>query len=321
MKRIISLFSLLFAAIFMTGCITVSLPDSELRQVTIEPGDGFSPDKIAIIEVAGVLSDSGSGDGFFSRDGSIVDLAKKLSMAEKDSKIKAVVLRLNTPGGGVTASDIMYHEIKKFREESEKPVYVSMQTVAASGGYYIAMASDRIYATPTTITGSIGVIATFPEIDGLMNRFGVEMNAITSGDNKDAGAFYKQMDPDERQIFQSLVDDMYGQFVQVIQANRTDLTTDQISEAADGRVYTANQALELGLIDEIMYLDEVLEDIEDREGLDEPEVIIIRRGSGPRGETVYAASPKPTTVNLMSIEIDRWQAMNNREVFNYLWIP
>jgi len=321
LKRITLLFSLIFAAIFMTGCITVSLPDSELRQVTIEPGDGFSPDKIAIIEVAGVLSDSGSGDGFFSRDGSIVDLAKKLSMAEKDSKIKAVVLRLNTPGGGVTASDIMYHEIKKFREESEKPVYVSMQTVAASGGYYIAMASDRIYATPTTITGSIGVIATFPEIDGLMNRFGVEMNAITSGDNKDAGAFYKQMAPDEREIFQSLVDDMYGQFVEVIQNNRTDLTSDQIAQAADGRVYTANQALEIGLIDEIMYLDEVLEDIEEREGLDEPEVVIIRRASNPRGETVYAASPEPTTVNLMSIEIDRWQAMNNREVFNYLWIP
>lgn len=313
----------LTSSIFMTGCVTVPLFDQELQQVTIQQGSGFSPKKIAVIDISGVLTNSGSGNSFFDSDSSVVSLSKKLSMIKKDNRIEAVILRVNTPGGGVTASDIMYHEIQNFKEETGLPVYTSMQTVAASGGYYVSMASDRVYATPTTITGSIGVIGTFPEVKGLMDRFGVEMNAITSGENKDAGAFYKNMEPSERALYQGMIDDMYAQFISVIDTNRTNMTTEQLLPLADGRVYTANQALEVGLIDKIAYLDEVIDDVAKENGLSDPSIVIIRKAAGSSDDTIYAAQPQTMApeYNLFKLDFDRWEAMGQNEVFNYIWMP
>lgn len=320
-----NIFKCLFLTLFtlmLQGCISVKLFDEQLQTVTVEKGSGFGRSKIAIIDVSGVLTDSGPGSGFMNSDSSVVSLSKKLDYLKKDSRIKALVLRVNSPGGGVTASDIMYNMLSTFSEEEKIPVYVSMQSVAASGGYYISMAAKEVYATPTSITGSMGVIATFPEVDGLMGKVGLSMNAITSGKNKDTGAFYKKMTAEDRALYQAVVDEMYGQFLDVIAKNRTNLTPEQVKTLADGRIYTAQQAYSEGLIDGVLYLEDVVERVKVNEKLSNAEVILIKQGSASANDTVYASAPTTTNqYNLLNIQMDRWQALGHNEVFSYLWMP
>lgn len=310
-------------AVLLQGCISVKLFDNQFQAVTIEQGSGFGRSKIAVVDISGVLTDTGPGNGFMDSDSSVVSLSKKLDYIKNDRRVKAVVLRVNTPGGGVTASDIMYNMLTKFSEEENIPVYVSMQSVSASGGYYISMAAKEIYATPTTITGSIGVIATFPEVDGLMGKVGLNMNAITSGKNKDTGAFYKKMTAEDRQLYQDVVNQMYGQFLEVVGKNRTNLNAEQIKTLADGRIYTATQAKEAGLIDGILYLEDVIERVKANEKLSSPEVYLIKQGSASANDTAYASAHTPTTTqyNLLNVDVDRWNALGHNEVFSYLWMP
>ena len=318
---------IMLVSLTLQGCISVKLFDDQLQAVRVEPGKGFSSARIAIIDISGVITDTGSSSSLFFMDSSVAGLAKKLDYIAKDNRYKAVIVRLNTPGGGVTASDIMYHQIQKFSEKEGIPVYMSMQSLAASGGYYIAMAGKEVYATPTAVTGSIGVIATFPEADGLMGKVGFNMNAITSGKNKDAGAFYKQMTPEDRKLFQDVVNEMYEQFLDVIEKNRKNLSEEQIRTLADGRIYTAKQAYESGLVDGIAYLDEVLDRVKKNEKLESAEVLLIKQGSVSPNETIYTESPTSTpnaTVNqfnLVNLEMNRWEAQGHAEVFNYLWVP
>jgi len=330
--RLIVLLAFLVSPLAMTGCVIVpiSLPSPpSVQEVVYERGSGWRPKKIAIIDISGVLTSGRAGDGWFSSDSSVVDLSKKLKMAENDNQIEAVILRINTPGGGVTASDIMYRMVKDFREETGKPVYVSMQSMSTSGGYYVAMGGDEIYASPTTVTGSIGVIATFPEIRGLMDKIGLEMNAITSGRNKDAGAFYKEMSDDDRALYQSMVDEFYNRFVDVVAENRTNLNRNDLEHLADGRIYTGPQAYEAGLVDGVAYLDELIEIVKDEQSLRRPRVVILTRTNRNTAESPYAGSKKESApqastgsieVNLM--RIDAQELLNPApEAFNYLWVP
>lgn len=329
-RRSLAVAALLGAAFSLQSCviIPISWPSApEMNEVVYRKGAGIRPSKIAILDVSGVLRAGGAGDGLFSSDSSVVDLTRKLDVVKKDSAVDAVILRIDSPGGGVTASDIMYHELEKFREEEDIPVYVSMQTVAASGGYYIAMAADKVYATPTSITGSIGVIAAFPEARGLMDKIGFDMNAVTSGANKDAGAFYKDMTPEDRALYQAVVDDMYGKFVAVVDEGRDSLDEARVRELADGRIYTADQALEAGLIDGVAYLDEVIEAIEDEQGLGKSRVVIIKRSGSDTTTSLYAnargqqAAPEASRdINLFNVDLHAWQQPTN-EFFNYMWIP
>ncbi len=331
-RNLTTFLATLVVCLATSGCVVIpiSLPGSaDVRQVVYRKGSGFDPAKIAIIDVSGVLTAGGAGDGFFSNDSSVVKLTRNLHNAKKDSDIEAIILRIDSPGGGVTASDIMYHELLKFKEETSLPIYVSMQTLAASGGYYISMAADEIYAAPTTVTGSIGVIATFPEARGLMDKIGFDMNSVTSGANKDAGAFYKEMSESDRELYQNIVDDMYGKFVEIVASNRKDIDEEKLRGLADGRVYTANQALEAGLIDGIAYLDEVVERVESDLNLGTAEVVIIKATSRERTTTLYAENGRETAaksgagatqVNLLHVDLNAW-SMPSSEVFNYLWVP
>lgn len=309
----------ILAVFVFTGCISINLPgmSSDVRMVTYEKGARFEKSKIAIVDVSGVLTASGSG-GFMSRDSSVVDLAKKLKMAES-SDVKAVILRVDSPGGGVTASDIMHRQIAQFKEETGTPVYVAMQSLAASGGYYISMAADEVYISPTGITGSIGVITAFPNVSGIMDRWGIQMHAITSGEMKDAGAFYKPMSPADRRLYQEMVDDMYKTFVDVIEPNRTELSRNDITRLADGRIYTAQQAYEAGLVDGVMYLDQVIDLARERVG-GKPEIVIITRTAASEADTAYLVAEAPFEVNLLKLEGAPLHAQTG-EAFNYLWLP
>jgi protease-4 len=182
-------------------------------------------------------------------------LADALRQAGQDTSVVAVVIEVNSPGGGVTASDEMHQSILDFRENTSKPVVVSMGDTAASGGYYIATAADRIVANETTLTGSLGVIIPLNNFAEAAEKYGIRQVVIKSGKYKDMGSAFREMRPDEREIFQSIVNQEYAEFVDVISEGRG-IPEERVREIADGRVYSGSQARDLGLVDSFGGLDE-----------------------------------------------------------------
>jgi len=231
----------------------------------------FAPHKVAIISLDGVILDA--DDGFVKR---------QIDQAAKDDALKAVVLRINSPGGTITGSDYLYHHLTKLREESSIPIVVSMGSLAASGGYYVAMAvgdnPDVIFAEPTTWTGSIGVIIPHYNASKLIEHIGVEENSIASHRLKGMGSFFKTMTDEEREIFQALVDDGFARFKQVIKTGRPKFEKDgeALDKLATGQVYSANQALELGLVDKIGFVEEAIERAIELADVDPKEVTVVK---------------------------------------------
>jgi protease-4 len=216
---------------------------------------GEGDDKIAVIPVIGTIASADSSLGGIQPTVTPEGLADALSQAEDDPGVLAVVLEVNSPGGGVTASDEMHQSIMDFKANSGKPVVVSMGDTAASGGYYISTAADRIVANETTLTGSLGVIFQLNNFVELADKYGYKQVVIKSGDFKDIGNAFRQITPEEREIFQALVDESYAEFVDVISSGRG-IPEDRVREIADGRIYSGERARELDLIDSFGGLDE-----------------------------------------------------------------
>ena len=239
------------------GCVTINLiePSGPVQEVQLS---GTGQGKVLLLDLSGVIS-SQDKDGLVPQPNMLATFREELTRASKDDKIKALVVRINSPGGTVTASDILYHELRDFKTKRKVPVIASMMDVAASGGYYLAMAADSIVVHPSTVTGSIGVIMLTVNARGLLEKVGVEANAITSGPRKDMGSPFRVMTAEERGIFQSVIDSFYHRFLAVVQEGRPNLSADQIKKLADGRIYSGDQAREAGLIDEIGYLDDAIE--------------------------------------------------------------
>jgi protease-4 len=209
----------------------------------LSEGDGLGlGEKVALVNVEGAILDSKSP---------VDEIKEYLS----DPSIKAIVLRVNSPGGGVAASQEIFAIVK--RAASEKTVVVSMGSVAASGGYYISAPATRILANPGTITGSIGVILEIPNVQGLMDKVGVRTEVIKSGKHKDLASAFRTMSDEDRRVLQNVIDDVYEQFIEDVAAAR-DLGVDEVRRMADGRIYTGRQALELGLVDELGGLEEAI---------------------------------------------------------------
>jgi len=215
--------------------------------------------KIALIEVHGIISNP-------------TDFIRQIKRYAKDSSIPVIVLDIDSPGGGVAASQEMYEEIGKAKEKGKK-IVASMRSVAASGGYYIACAADTILANPGTITGSIGVIFEFPVIEGLLKKVGVRFEVVKSGELKDVGSMWRDMSPQERKMIQDLINDTYDQFVDVIVKER-ELGRKKVLNLADGRVFTGRMAKELKLIDELGNLEDALKIAGKMGGIEgEPKVV------------------------------------------------
>jgi len=216
-------------------------------------------EKVLVVDVEGMISSMEPGS-VFNREGDVLSrVYARLQMAAEDKLVRGIILRLDTPGGDVTSSDILYREVLKFREKTGLPVVALMMGVAASGGYYVASACDAIIAHPSTITGSIGVISLFPDVEGLLSKVGVQVQVIKSGDLKDAGSPFRNLSEQEQRLFQVIIDELYERFLEVIHEKRQEaLSLEEIRQLADGRVYTASQALKLKLIDEVGYFDEAL---------------------------------------------------------------
>ncbi|MCI0493330.1 MAG: signal peptide peptidase SppA, partial [Planctomycetes bacterium] len=175
-------------------------------------------DKVVLIDVSGMIRNADSGFILNPRDNPVSVLLEHLDKASCDSAVKAVILRINSPGGTVVASELMHDEIMHFRETTGKPVVAVMMDMATSGGYYIACACDEIVAQPSTVTGSIGVLMLMFDATGTMNKIGLRSEAITSGKFKDAGSPFKPLAPEDRELFRNMVMDMYERFVSVVKA-------------------------------------------------------------------------------------------------------
>ncbi len=196
---------------------------------------GLSSGKIAVVSVKGVIIDSSS-------------TIEELKQYRKNSAIKAIILRVDSPGGAVVPSQEIYEEIK--RTTKVKPVVVSMGSVAASGGYYISCPATKIIANPGTLTGSIGVLMELPNIKGLLDKIGVKSEIVKSGKYKDITSPFKPLQQDEREVLQKLIDDVHEQFIKAVSEGRK-IPLENIKRIADGRVFTGIKAKELGLVDEI----------------------------------------------------------------------
>jgi protease IV len=215
--------------------------------------------KLAVVEVRGVITDS-------------EDVVRQLSEYRQDDKILGIILRIDSPGGAVAPSQEIYSEVLKIRASS-KPVYASMGNLAASGGYYIASATERIFANPGSVTGSIGVIMAFSNIEGLIDKIGVRPEVIKSGEFKDAGSPTRAMTEKERKYLQHVVDDVHSQFIDAVAESRN-LPQSEVTKIADGRIFTGRQALDLKLVDELGGLELVIEQLAIRAGIEgKPKII------------------------------------------------
>lgn len=293
------------------------LGKEEIQEVVLKPSP--SKNKILVLNLTGVIGPSLS-PGFLKREESLLShIYYRLEKASEDPRVKGVILRLDTPGGEVTATDILYTEILNFKKETNRPVVALMMGVAASGGYYVASACDSIIAHPSSITGSIGVISMFPDFHQLMDQLGIQVNVIKSGKMKDAGSSFKKLSPKEKEIFQGIVNDLYQKFLDAVYRNRKEfLSREKLKELADGRVYTASQALKLKLIDELGYFDTAKNKIHQLAGIEDAQVV------------VYTYHPKKTT-NIYSMEStqkDFFKKMDYPKIFHslpsgfyYLWLP
>src|SRR5215213_1397464 len=219
-------------------------------------GDGAS--RIAVVPVEGTIAPADNTVGGIQPTTTPEGFADALRQAGQDTSVAAVVLEVNSPGGGVTASDEMHQSILDFKRSSSKPVVVSMGDTAASGGYYISTAADRIVANETTLTGSLGVFIPLLNFSEAAQKYGVTQEYIKSGKFKTMGSSWKDLTPEERKIFQSIVSEEYDRFVQVIVEGRG-LPEERVREIADGRIYSGEQAKELGLVDSFGSLDEAAE--------------------------------------------------------------
>ncbi|MBI4497448.1 MAG: signal peptide peptidase SppA [Chloroflexi bacterium] len=212
---------------------------------------------VALIHVVGAIQ-TGEGGGLLAPEGAFSGrITSQLRRAQRDASVRAVVLRVDSPGGGVTASDEIRNEVLRTRTEHGKPVVVSMGSLAASGGYYVSAPADRILANPTTITGSIGVITVIPNIQGLLEKVGIETDVLTTGPHKDMTSGLRPLSEADRQILQGVIDDSYERFVQVVAEGRG-MEAARVQELADGRIFSGRQAQEAGLVDDLGDLPEAI---------------------------------------------------------------
>ncbi|MEA2711778.1 MAG: protease [Phycisphaerales bacterium] len=310
-----------------TGCGAPSFLITPVQNTNalqeVEVAKGKHRDKIAMIEVEGMLINARSGGFLQPTENPLSLFAQQLDQAAKDKDVKAVLLRVNSPGGTVTASDTMYQLVMRFKAKTRKPVIASMQEVAASGGYYVSLASDKMIAQPTTVVGSIGVIFNTFDLSGTMDKIGARANAIKSGPLKDMGSPFKNMTPDERAVMQGLVDEYYARFVGVLTTHRN-LPNESIRKTlTDGRVFSGQRAKELGLIDDVGMLEDAIKVARKMADAPGARVVMYKRPYGYRG-SIYADTnvPQPQAASAggttrLELPGGPWLPSG----FYYLWNP
>lgn len=322
MRKFVALCCRLLLAGFIglsAGCVTINfLPMPGPLQEKVLSGTGRA--KVLVVELSGLIS-SHRREGFIERPNMVAQVKEVLTVAAEDDDVKAVVVRINSPGGTVTASDVLYHELRAFKEKRKVPVVASILDVGTSGGYYVAAAADKIVAHPSSITGSLGVIMLTVNASGLLEKIGIETTTVASGPRKDMGSPLRAMTSEERAIFQGVIDAFYERFLGVIEQGRPNLTKEQVRKLADGRIYSGEQAKSLGLVDEVGYLEDAIELAKREAGVKEARVVLYRRPGQYRhniyssllgGDRIWAGLSRMDLMGLVR---------GTTPQFMYLWMP
>jgi protease-4 len=306
------------------GCVKAKFslfPDSSdpLEEYTIE---GSAREKILVIPIRGVLADSPRESLLRSRPSVVQEVVSHLRKAEEDEDIKALLLKVDSPGGTVTASDLLYHEIMRFKEHSGAKVVASLMGVAASGGYYVALPADFIVAHPTTVTGSVGVVFIKPKVSGLMEKLGLDVEVDKSGKNKDMGSPFRNSTDEEREIAQSLIDGLAGRFLRLVETHRS-MGPVRLHNVASARIYLADEALTLGLVDQIGYLDDAIGRAKKLAELPDDARVVVYRRTEYSDDNLYnsnVAVSDSGSLRLMDLGI--LESLNVLPSgFYYLWLP
>jgi protease-4 len=275
---------------------TNTLDEQELQ------GGSWSGGKVVIIPVEGVLANAKIGGLLQPTENVLSIFTQELQKAADDPAVKAVVLRVNSPGGTVTASDAMYQLLKRFKTRTGKPVVASCQEVAASGAFYVSCAADRIVAQPSSLVGSIGVIFETVEFEGTLQKIGVNAGAIKSGSLKDMGSPFRAMKDSERQVFQEMVEEDFGGFIKIVTDNRpnvekpladlTEYAKPTYGGTYSGRVWSGRKAKELGLVDQLGLLEDAVALAKNLANAPKAATVMYTRPYG-YGGSIYAANTAP----------------------------
>jgi protease-4 len=296
-------------------------PDSTepLREFTLE---GKGKEKVVVIPLTGTISDNPK-KGLFRHEPSMVqEFVSQLKAAEKDPDVRAVVLKVDSPGGTVTASDILYHEISGFKERTGAVVVAAFMKSATSGAYYLSLPADLIVAHPTTVTGSTGVIFLRPKVAGLLDKIGVGVEVSKSGSLKDMGSPFRSTTEEEERILQEMIDELARRFLGLVVLHRS-LGEEALSEVATARVYLAREALDLGLVDEIGYLDDALARARTLAGLPEDGRVVVYRRRTFTDDNIYnSAALRDAGTELSLLDLGPAASFSALDPgFHYLWIP
>jgi protease-4 len=313
MQRIILIVSMAVLLTGLSGCFNINVnlvPEPQPLEERAISGTG--KDKIVLMDITGVITseDAGSALGGRKEPGMVALVREQLDRARFDKDVKALVIRINSPGGGVTASDTLYHEIKKFKDETGVKVIAHFLDMGTSGAYYTALAADRISAQPTSVTGSIGVIMLRIDATGLMQKIGLQALQITSGAAKGMGSPFRPVSDEERKIFQGMIDSMYGRFVGVVAEGRK-MEPEQVRKLADGRIYTSQEAKDAGLIDQVGYLEDAFKQARTLANLEHATIVTYLRPGEYR--------PNIYSMNLLNINLGDLAGPGIK--FTYLWLP
>jgi protease-4 len=310
--------------------ITPVANSNKLEELEVEPGHGWSGGKVAVIPVEGLLANVRSGGLLQPTENSLSLFTQELEKAEYDPAVKAVVLRVNSPGGTVSASDAMYELVKRFKAKTHKPVVASAQEVAASGAYYVSCAADKIVAQPTSLVGSIGVVFETMQFEGALDKLGITSEAIKSGSLKDMGSPFRALRPHERAIMQGMVDEYFTRFVGIVSGARpvTERPVADLSKYEDltysgtysGRVFSGERARELGLVDRTGLLEDAIALAKTLAGAPGAAVVMYTRPYG-YGGSIYATNDVPAPkANAMKLELPGASEFIPAG-FYYLWMP
>lgn len=291
-----------------------------LDETVVVAGKGFfHPRKIAIIGVEGMLMNARSTGLLGSTENPMSLFVQQLEQAAGDPAVKAIVLRVNSPGGTVSTSDAMYTLVQRFKAETHKPVVASAQELDASGAYYVSCAADQIVAQPTSLVGSIGVIFETFDLQGTMMKLGIRPGNYKSAPHKDIGSPFRDATPEEQAIMQRLVDEYYARFRRVVSVNRH-IATPADTVITDGRIFSGEQARDLGLVDKVGLLEDAIALAKQLAHAPDAEVVQYRRPYG-YGGSIYALNTVPTPqANTLQLQLPE-AATLLPSGFYYLWQP
>lgn len=320
-KSLVCLLMCIFVLGFGCAAPKIKLfPDATepLREFAIT---GEADEKVLVVSIRGVISERPRWR-LFEKPSMVQEIVSQLRMAEKDTRIKAVLFKVDTPGGSVTASDILYHELMNFKKLSAAKIVVAMMGLATSGGYYVSLPADYIFAHPTTVTGSIGTILMIPKVDGLMEKIGVGVDVHKSGENKDILSPLRPSTDEEREILQDLTNALGQRFIQLVK-NHRNLDEEKLAKIATARVYLAQEARELGLVDEIGYLSDALSKAKEIAGLPANARIVVYRRTEYANDNLYnPATLQSGGMDLSIVNLDLPAVSTTLDSgFYYLWLP